>query len=120
MAKKVCYTCITGGYDNIPIHRYTDADWDYVLFTDNKELIKQKRVGFWQVRPLVVTKFGNVKNARWHKINAHKLFPDHKYSLWHDGNVSIQNKNIFSIVNKLIDTGAKIAIPKHPFRKCIY
>lgn len=37
--RSVVYTCLTGGYDSLKEHRYIDNDWDYVCFTDNKELL---------------------------------------------------------------------------------
>ncbi|MBQ8293836.1 MAG: DUF616 domain-containing protein [Alphaproteobacteria bacterium] len=120
MTKKVCYTCITGGYDSVPTHKYIDPSWDYVLFTDNHELIRCGHVGPYVVRQLARHKYGNVKNARWHKINAHILFPEYDISLWMDGNVSILNNHIFDIANKLIANNTKIAIPMHPERNCIY
>ncbi len=40
--RSVVYTCLTGGYDSLKEHRYVDDDWDYVCFTDNKELLAQK------------------------------------------------------------------------------
>ncbi len=120
MGKKVCYTCITGGYDNVPVHKYVNPNWDYVLFTDNQDLIERGKYEHWDVRPLAYNKSTNVKNARWHKINAHILFPEYEYSLWLDGNISVNNSNIFSKVNKLIADDVLISIPLHPQRNCIF
>ena len=120
MNKKVCYTCITGGYDNIPTHKYFDPSWDYVLFTDDKELCKQGKFKHWHIRTLRFNKSSNVKNARWHKINAHILFPEYDYSLWLDGNITINNKNIYDIIQKLITKNVLISVPLHPTRNCIY
>lgn len=44
--RSVVYTCLTGGYDSLKEHRYVDDDWDYVCFTDNKELLAQKNAVF--------------------------------------------------------------------------
>lgn len=44
--RSVVYTCLTGGYDSLKEHRYIDNDWDYVCFTDNKELLAQKNAVF--------------------------------------------------------------------------
>ncbi len=120
MNKKVCYTCITGGYDNIPVYKYIEQDWDYVLFTDNQDLIECGRFEHWTVRPLAYSASTNVKNARWHKINAHILFPEYEYSLWMDGNISVNNANIFNKVEKLIADDILISIPLHPQRNCIF
>ncbi len=118
--KKVVYTCITGGYDNVPKHKYVNPDWDYVLFTDNADLIRTGRIYHWTVKPLAYKKMDNVRNARWHKINAHKLFPGYKYSLWIDGNGIINNKKVFNLMESLIKKQTVISIPLHPDRDCIY
>lgn len=62
--KKVVYTCLTGNYDNLPIHSYLDFNYDYVCFTDNENLLKIKNYGAWQIRPLVFSDLDNTKNAR--------------------------------------------------------
>jgi len=118
--KKVVYSCITGGYDQIPIYNAIAPDWDYVLFTDNPELIKRGKLYHWRVRPLAFTKMDNVRNARWHKVNAHILFPEYDYSLWIDGNISIEKKQAFDIFEKFIKNHVLVVVPTHPSRKCIY
>ena len=120
MNKKVCYTCITGGYDTIPVHKFVNPEWEYVLFTDNAGLIERGYFEHWKVRPLAYNKSTNVKNARWHKVNAHILFPDHDVSLWLDGNIAVNNRNIFDKIEKLVADGVLISIPLHPQRNCIY
>ena len=118
--KKVIYTCITGAYDDACAHVYVDNTWEYVMFTDNPYLLGMDRYMHWDIRPLQYNKLTNVKNARWHKINAHKLFPEHDISLWIDGNIVIMNSDFFQRINKLIKRGDIICIPPHPERRCIY
>ena len=118
--KKVVYSCITGGYDDIPIHNYVDANWDYVMFTDNRDLIKRGKYEHWTIRPLAFDKLTNVKNARWHKVNAHILFPEYDYSLWIDSNIIVNNENLFQTLDKLITQKCPVAVPNHPLRTCIY
>ena len=93
--KKVIYTCITGEYDDACAHVYVDDTWDYVMFTDNKYLLGMQKYMHWEIRPLGYNKLTNVKNARWHKINAHILFPEHDISLWVDGNIVIMKPDFF-------------------------
>ena len=76
--RSVVYTCLTGGYDSLKEHRYIDNDWDYVCFTDNKELLAQKKCGIWEIRPLAYVGADNTRSSRYHKINPHKLFPDYE------------------------------------------
>lgn len=118
--KKVLYSCITGGYDNVPVHNYIAPDWDYVLFTDDENLIKRGKYEHWNIKPLVFNKLTNVKNARWHKVNTHILFPEYDYSLWLDSNIIVNNDNLFKVVDNLIKQKALIGVPNHPVRKCIY
>ena len=117
---KVIYSCVTGGYDDIPVHKYVAPGWDYVLFTDNQELIAQGKFAHWTIRPLLFNKSTNVKNARWHKINAHTIFPEYDYSLWLDSNIIINNNHLFKIIVPLIKKDILVAVPNHPERKCIY
>lgn len=116
---KVIYSCITGNYDDVPIHKYITPDWEYVLFTDNDKLIKAGHYAHWTIKPLVYNKSSNVKNARWHKVNAHVLFPEYDYSLWLDSNI-IVNTNIYTCLEDLIKQNIIVAVPNHPARDCIY
>mgnify|MGYP003289656241 CR=1 FL=1 len=118
--KIVCYTCCTGGYDDISQHNIIHPDWDYVYFTDNKELIKRKRIGHWEIRPLEFSKLTNVKNARWHKINTHILFPEYEYSLWLDANIVINSENVIKKVSEMMKDNVLLSVPLHPERTCIY
>ena len=120
MKKLVCYTCCTGGYDNISQYEVINPNWDYVYFTDNEELIKQKRIGHWEIRPLAFSKLTNVKNARWHKVNAHILFPEYEYSLWLNANITIKSENVINKIKQLIKEDTLFSVPLHPNRNCIY
>ncbi len=118
--KKVVYSCLTGGYDDVPVYKYIAPGWDYILFTDDADLIKSGSFAHWTVRPLQFNKLTNVKNARWHKINAHKLFPDYDYSLWLDSNICINDSGLFDLVDNLIKNKTLVAVPNHPERLCVY
>ena len=118
--KKVIYTCITGEYDDACAHTYLGADWDYIMFTDNQYLLSKHQYMHWKIRNLEYKKLSNVKNARWHKINAHKILPDYDYSLWVDGNIVIQSEKFFDRIDALIKNNIMISVPLHPVRNCIY
>ena len=118
--RKVLYTCITGQYDDACAHVFVDDTWEYVMFTDNQYLLGMRRYMHWDIRPLEYKKQTNVKNARWHKINAHKLFPNYDYSLWLDGNIVIMNRDFFVRINRFIDNDTKLCVPTHPVRQCIF
>ena len=118
--KKVIYTCITGEYDDVCAHVFVDDTWEYVMFTDNQYLLGMRRYMHWDIRPLEYKKQTNMKNARWHKINPHKLFPEYDYSLWIDGNIVVMKPEFFKRINCFIDNGARLVVPLHPVRTCIY
>ena len=117
---KVCYSCITGGYDNVSEHSYINYDFDYILFTDNENLIKKGKCKHWTIKPLEYNQSTNVKNNRWHKTHPHLLLSNYKYSLYIDGNICIRNKTIFNKIKKMIMNNTLISIPLHPERNCIY
>jgi len=116
----VIYCCITNNYDNPPIHHYVDENWDYVLFSDNDELIAKKQYAHWQVRPLQYTKSDNIRNARWHKTHPHVLFPNHKYSIWLDGNIIVCGNFLFNKANEHLEQKHTISVASHPNRNCLY
>ena len=118
--QKVLYTCITGGYDALRHHKYVDKDWDYVCFTDSKELLTYKQIGAWQIRSLQFHALDNVRNARWHKLHPHKILQEFAYSVWCDGNCSIQDDYIFSVAKKMIAESSLLSISSHYLRDCIY
>lgn len=112
MTKKVVYTCLTGNYDNLPIHSYLDFDYDYICFTDNDELLKNKNWGAWKIKPLEFSNLDNTKNARWHKLHPHLLFSEYDESIWIDANIAIKSNWIFNLVEEK-KSEHKILVPIH-------
>ena len=119
-SKKVVYTCITNKYDDlseIACFHYTDFSWDYVCYTDDVELIEQKRYGIWEIRPLVFTDLDVIRNARRHKVLAHKLFPEYDESIYIDANVNIVTPWLFEEISR---RNTDLLIPLHFNLKCLY
>lgn len=117
MNKKVVYTCITGGYDGLIEPTYVTSGFDYVCFTDNRELTSST----WDIRilPDEVEKLSQVKKQRYIKINAHKVLNEYDLSIWVDGNVELRG-DLNSLLEKTLKDNCSIYIPKHPQRNCIY
>ena len=117
---KVVYTCITNDYDDlkeIEGYTYINSDWDYVCFTDNEELIKQKQTGIWEIRPLKFNGLDNTRNSRWHKINPHIVLPEYQQSLFIDANINILTGKIF----KIIEQNTKdLMLAEHANTICLY
>ena len=115
---KVIYTCISGEYDFMPIiQTYYAKDWRYVCFTNNKKLLRFKHLGMWEIRKMQFAEVDNTRNARWHKLHPHILFPDCNESLWIDANLDILTDKLFAIINI---RNADILIPEHNLRDCIF
>jgi len=114
--KGVIYTTITGGYDDLIQHNCVNHNFDYVCFTDNEKLLKQKQVGIWQIRPLVFDKLDNTRNNRWHKTHPHVLFPEYDLSIYLDSNIDVLTPKLFHF----IDSEKKLLVPIHNSRDCIY
>lgn len=116
--KKVIYTCITGGYDELIIPSFYNQYWDYICFTDNEKLLDEKQYGPWTVKPLVYTDETNAINNRWHKFHAHKLFPEYEESIYIDGNLDILDNFLFEEIEEKKDK--TMLIPVHYCSDCIY
>ena len=114
---KVVYTCLTGDYDNLITHRYLDPDWDYICFTNNDKLLKEKKFLFWKIRPLVRNDLDNVRLNRYHKINPHIILPEYEESIYIDANVNILTPYLFELIKFL---NKDLLVPKLNFQDCIY
>lgn len=116
--KKVVYSCITNGYDNLIEPKCVTLDFDYILFTDDKNL-KSK---IWEIRPLPKECENLPKNKKQRiiKLLPHKFLKDYDLSIWVDGNIEITgNMNEF-VYKNANDASCSVFIPKHPKRDCIY
>lgn len=114
MNSVACVTAITGGYDLLHAHPDT-PDVDFWCFTDNPELAIRDD---WQVRLLPPSNSPRM-SAKAPKILPHR-FPElwsYDYTIWVDGNVTIQP----GFLDCLEDLGPDgFALHAHPSRDCIY
>ena len=115
--KKVVYTCLTGNYDNLPLHQYLEPTYDYVCFTDNPSLLSHKCYGEWEIRPLAFSELSNQLNNRYHKTHPHILFPEYEESIYLDANISIKSDLLF---REIEEKGGSLVIPIHYKNDCIY
>ena len=114
--KKVVYTAIFGPYDDLKKPEYINDDWDYVCFTDNKEL-KSDIYTIKYIEPLFEN---STKNARMFKLLSHIFLVGYDYSLWVDGSVKIRGKNIDDLITDLNKKRQYLSIHSHIKRDCIY
>lgn len=118
MNHKCVYTCMTGGYDNIILHTYIALDYDYICFTDNKQLLQLGTFGAWQIRPLFFNKLSNQLNNRWHKLHPHICLKEYDSSIYVDSNVDILTPYYFNLIEER--KNELIIMPCHYSRNCVF
>lgn len=99
--KKIAvYTCIVGGYDELQEPLSVSAECDYYVISDKKPERETvfKYLDINQYLPELVT--DNTRKNRYCKINAHKIFPQYRYSIYFDGAFRL-NDTITKFVNEL-------------------
>jgi len=97
MNTKVIYTAIIGGYDDLIEPDYKPEGWDFVCFTD-----RDLKSDTWEIRKTLPLYTDNTRTARKHKLLPHRLFPNHEYSLWVDGNIKVRD-DVNELLNYLGD-----------------
>jgi len=115
MNRKVIYTCITGGYDDVQEQTYVNPEYDYICFTDDMTTVKDS---MWEFRPLVFSELTGLRNSRWHKLHPHDLFPQYDESLWIDGNLDILSPKFFDTMN--IEDDDVIRVSRHPHQRYLW
>ena len=113
--KKVVYTAIFGNYDLIKEPEYVNEDWDYICFTNNKDLKSET----FTVKYVDAIFENQTKNARMIKLLSHIYLIGYDYSLWIDGSVKLRGHNI----NELVEINLKedyISLHQHVKRDCVY
>ncbi len=112
----VVYTCFTSGYDDLIQHTYVSPHFDYVCFTDDTDLIKQEKVGIWEIRPMIFKELDNAHNIRWYKLLPHRALQNYRLSIWVDANINILTPKLFNLIN----SETEMLFPRHHARDCIY
>ena len=118
MPKKIIYTAIFGGYDQLPDPQYKPEGWDFICFTDSNI-----QSDIWDIKKVPAIYEDSTRNARKYKVLPHRWFPDYEYSLWVDGNILIREN-----INELIDNYlSKVNLAVHDHnqnildpRDCVY
>lgn len=104
--KRIIFTCVTDGIDNLQDPKET-CDAEYICFTEDK--ISSK---VWKPVPLLKRFKCPRLTARYHKtIGANELDAD--ISLWQDGKVTFLRSP-----EEFFQRGIKLFL--HPKRQCIY
>ena len=115
----VVYTAITGSFPNQLRPPLGPQDPKgrkvrHICFSD-----KPRNVGRWQVVTPVWDHDDPRRVARYHKALSHRLFPNARYTLWHDGNQQLK-VNPWDLVDRYLNRDHVLASYKHPDRDCVY
>ena len=116
--RKVIYTVIVGGYDDVrslpPF-----PGWDFVLLTDKKPSLWKRllRRSRWQVRLFDNPGLDLTRYSRLPKLKPHLFFPDYDYSVYIDGNARFE-RNPTELLEGL--NWPDFAVSEHPFRNNLY
>ncbi|MDR1734723.1 MAG: DUF616 domain-containing protein [Oscillospiraceae bacterium] len=120
---KVCYSCVTGGYDTIKDPCYITPGWDYIMFTDDQELHSD----VWDVRVIDKAAWGALGAvhmdeprlmSKFIKLCPTLVLPEYTESLWVDATIYI-----WGDLDEYIHTysrGADMLCFIHPDRCCAY
>lgn len=115
--KNAIYTCVTGNYDKVKNPKVVADNWDYILYTDNKNI----KSDVWKVKYLDKNEFkglNNTKKARKVKVLVNKFMAEYDITIWVDSNIEIL-ENPENFVNKYKKNNDIVTI-EHPARNCIY
>lgn len=118
----IVYSAIFGGI-NDKLHKRPRQSTDVAFFSflDEERLRKYKYFNLtkWKVCEPQFVNENLRRQARAHKVLAHKVFPNCRYSLWMDGCLQLIDRNIGGIMEKHL-TNADICVFKHRRRNCLY
>lgn len=113
MNDTIVYTAITKGYDRLKVPKIP-AGLDYVCFTDD-----QLDSDIWQFKSIDLPHIEDpTRKARYLKLHPHLLFPNHRWSIWIDGSLSINGD--LNALQKEVSKQAKLGVYAHAKRDCIY
>ena len=113
---KVCvYTCITGDYDSLKKLNYFDKKYDYICFTNNKNISSD----FWNVI-YISENLDNLTLARKIKILGHEELDKYDMTIWLDGAIQLR-KPLSAFVKDCCDLKNYDMVGfNHRDRNCIY
>lgn len=116
MSKICVYTCITGDYDSLKKLNYPNKNYDYICFTNNKNITSD----FWKVIYIEEDKLDNLTLARKIKILGHEVLKKYDLTIWLDGAMQLR-KSLSTFIDECCDLDNYDMIGfKHQERDCIY
>ena len=110
--KTAIYTAIIGDYDTFIEPRFIDKEYDYILFTDQDNIVSPSH----RIIKIKDESLDSTRLARKIKILPYLFLPDYDYTIWHDANI-VQQKSIKELVDSV---KSDWFIMKHPMNTCVY
>jgi hypothetical protein len=115
MNKKVIYTAIYGNKDTLKDPLYHNKDFDYICFTDNKDL----KSDIWKVIYSKPYHKDPVRSAKIFKVKPHEFLRDYETSIWIDANFIICS-DLNQFLNKFGTQANMLTFEHDQGRNCIY
>ena len=113
------YTCIFGKYDHINEPLCVPDNVDYYIITDmeapENSVWKKLDISGYPDR---IRSMGDVEKNRWFKMHPHLVFPDHRYSVYIDGNI-LPVTDFTELINRISDRSG-VAMFWHKYNNCVY
>lgn len=117
--KNVIYTSIVGDCDDLLQPTVVDNDFEYICFVEyGSELRKQ--IGVWKIMPIPYKCNDPRTLSRYPKMLPHKVLSGYDYSLWIDGNVTINDGRLYNIIKQKINSNVIYSGLKHWGNDCAY
>lgn len=111
--KVAVFSCITNNYEGRLNNQCFDGA-DFFFYTENPQ--EYSGTG-WRDR-LVTNLFVDPRrNARYHKLLSHEMFPEYDYTVWLDGSIVLKVPAM-ALVGEMGKND--ILAFKHPNRTCVY
>ena len=115
--RKVIYTCIVDGYDELRQPEVVDDSYDYVCFTND---VSEDIIGVWKIRPIPFACNDSTRLSRYVKILPHLVLEDYDVSVWMDANIVVKGRAFYDAVESKVDSGCLMAQVPHIGRDCVY
>lgn len=113
--KKLLYTVVTGGYDQLNEIPKPFSNWDFICFTDHPGL----KSGTWQIRLLEnELQLDSVRLSRHYKINNHLVDSSYDISVYIDCNFRIRG-DLDAFIGHVLPVGEEFAMNLHPFNSSL-
>lgn len=98
------YTCVTNGYDEVEEPNDVIPNADYFYISD-RELDRPSIFSYVNINDVLPTNITEeTRKNRYCKINAHKLFPQYRYSIYYDGSFKLK-QNIAEYISQIPKAG---------------